>query len=237
MENELLSRGGCCAFAIKRTVQLAAMYVITNTGSLHTHTLLASLELTLSILIRPPKHWEINWLRRATGKEAIDSVEQHSSSSSFVHQELRGGGLKGKAVVKVKPLLSSSFRRRILLQLDGKCQAADTIYIYICVCRLKRGDALLDCVAGLVWDTTGAAGLVSVVEHPVLVPSLDIGKSHKRGSPAKKTNQAFHLHWTSFIVGNPIYMQHRPISAKKNYFFFLLQAHQIAFHLRHSPPL
>ncbi len=90
------------------------------------------------------------------------------------------------------------------------------IYIYVCV-DLKGVDAWLDCIAASLvvrGDTTGAAGLVSV-EHPVLVPSLDIGTRHKRGSRAKKRTQAFHLHWTGFIVGNPIYMQHRPIFGKK----------------------
>ncbi len=113
-ENELrLSRGGCC-IRNQTDSSAASSHERNNKHRIITHShcwLLSSRSLSLSLLIRPLKHWEINWLRRAAGKEAIDRVEQHSSSaSSFVHQELRvgmGGGAerKGRCQSEATPFL------------------------------------------------------------------------------------------------------------------------------------
>ncbi len=117
-------------------MQLAAMNVITNTGSLHTHT--AGSCAHAALLIRPLKHWEINWLRRAAGKEAIDRVEQQQQQQQLVFvrspRAIRGGAEgKGRCQSEATPFLFFP-KTRILLQLDGKCLAADTRYTYIYLC-------------------------------------------------------------------------------------------------------
>ena len=106
-------------------------------------------------------------------------------------------------------------------------------YIYIClyVCRLKR-DVLLDCISSwlsrrIQQERHQQQGLVSV-EHPVFLPSrYRKRRSHKRGSQAKKRTRLFTFIGGQdgcFIVGNPIYMQHRPIYAYEKIFSELIKS-------------